>query len=275
MSRADERYLVKLFEIEVPEIADGVIQIKAAAREPGSRAKIAVYTDESSIDPVGSCVGMKGSRVQNVVQELQGEKIDIILWDDDVTRFVCNALAPAEVARVITSEDSRQMEVVVPDNQLSLAIGKRGQNVRLAAKLTGWKIDIVSETALVTRTAQAIFNLSLVPGVTDIQAQNIFQAGFATFQDVADAAVIEIQDAKGYEEESAARKLIEDCQALLKKYQESGEPIPTAPQGEEAKEVVSNLARSSADQRLKDALAQFENNPTSESTSEKQEKENE
>lgn len=265
MSRADERYLVKLFEIEVPEIADGVIEIKSAAREPGSRAKIAVYTNDASIDPVGSCVGMKGSRVQNIVQELQGEKIDIVLWDEDVTRFVSNALAPAEVARIVVNENNRKMEVVVPDNQLSLAIGKKGQNVRLAAKLSGWKIDIVSENALAQKTAQAIFNLMLVPGITDTQAQNIYQAGFVSFQDVADAAVVELQAIPGFDKEEVAEKLLDDAQALLKKYEDSGEPIPAAPTtAEGSKEVVSAIAKSSADQRLKEELAQLEKNNANE-----------
>lgn len=264
MSRADERYLVKLFEIEVPEIADGVIEIKSAAREPGSRAKIAVYTNDASIDPVGSCVGMKGSRVQNIVQELQGEKIDIVLWDEDVTRFVSNALAPAEVARIVVNDNNRKMEVVVPDNQLSLAIGKKGQNVRLAAKLSGWKIDIVSENALAQKTAQAIYNLMLVPGITETQAQNIYQAGFVSFQDVADAAVVELQTIPGFEKEAVAEKLLNDSQALLKKYEDSGEAIPTAPVGTEGKDVVSAIAKSSADQRLKEELAALEKNNSSE-----------
>jgi len=265
MSRADERYLVKLFEIEVPEIADGVIEIKSAAREPGSRAKIAVYTNDASIDPVGSCVGMKGSRVQNIVQELQGEKIDIVLWDEDVTRFVSNALAPAEVSRIVVHENNRKMEVVVPDNQLSLAIGKKGQNVRLAAKLSGWKIDIVSENALAQKTAAAIFNLMLVPGLTDTQAQYIYQSGFVSFQDVADAAIAELQEIPGFEKEEAATKLLKDSQALLKKYEDSGEAIPQAPVSTEgSKEVVSAMAKSSADQRLKEELAKAEKNNASE-----------
>jgi N utilization substance protein A len=265
MSRADERYLAKLFEIEVPEIADGVIEIKSAAREPGSRAKIAVFTNDASIDPVGSCVGMKGSRVQNIVQELQGEKIDIVLWDEDVTRFVSNALAPAEVSRIIVHDQNKKMEVVVPDNQLSLAIGKKGQNVRLAAKLSGWKIDIVSENALAQKTAQAIFNLLLIPGVTDTQAQNMYQAGFVSFQDIADAAVTELQEIPGYDKEEAADKLLASAQELLQKYEDSGEPIPTAPvSAEGSKEVVSSMAKSSADQRLKEELAQLEKNSSTE-----------
>lgn len=265
MSRADERYLAKLFEIEVPEIADGVIEIKSAAREPGSRAKIAVFTNDASIDPVGSCVGMKGSRVQNIVQELQGEKIDIVLWDEDVTRFVSNALAPAEVSRIIVHDQNKKMEVVVPDNQLSLAIGKKGQNVRLAAKLSGWKIDIVSENALAQKTAQAIFNILLIPGVTEAQAQNIYQAGFVSFQDIADAAVTELQAIPGYDKEAAADKLLADAQELLQKYEDSGEPIPAAPvSAEGSKDVVSSMAKSSADQRLKEELAQLEKNSSTE-----------
>ncbi len=130
----------------MPEIAEGIVEVKNVVREPGSRAKIAVYSHDSDVDPVGACVGMRGSRVQNVVSELRGEKIDIIPWSEDVARFACNALAPAVVSKVYVDEDNRAMEIVVADDQLSLAIGKRGQNVRLAAKLTGWRIDIKSET---------------------------------------------------------------------------------------------------------------------------------
>ena len=146
LSRTHPMMLAKLFEAEVPEIAEGIVEIKSVVREPGSRAKIAVYSHESDVDPVGACVGMRGSRVQNVVSELRGEKIDIIPWSEDVARFACNALAPAVVSKVYVDEDNRDMEIVVADDQLSLAIGKRGQNVRLAAKLTGWRIDIKSET---------------------------------------------------------------------------------------------------------------------------------
>ena len=148
----------------------------AAAREPGSRAKIAVRSNDSSIDPVGACVGMKGTRVQTIVQELRGEKIDIVHWDEDITRFACNALAPAEIAKVFMDEENKEMEIVVPDSQLSLAIGKRGQNVRLAAKLTGWKLDIISATATQARTAESIFNLMLIPNMSETMAQNILHA---------------------------------------------------------------------------------------------------
>jgi N utilization substance protein A len=135
-----------LFSSEVPEIAEGIVEIKAVAREPGSRTKIAVASYDPDVDPVGACVGMRGSRVQNVVSELRGEKIDIVPWTPDVGRFVCSALAPAEVARIYLDNEEQALEVIVPDDQLSLAIGKKGQNVRLAARLTGWSIDIKSET---------------------------------------------------------------------------------------------------------------------------------
>jgi N utilization substance protein A len=146
LSRTSPMMLAKLFEAEVPEIAEGIVEIVNVVREPGSRAKIAVYSNDHDVDPVGACVGMRGSRVQNVVSELRGEKIDIIPWSEDVARFACNALQPAAVSKVLVDDDNRSMEIIVPDDQLSLAIGKRGQNVRLAAKLTGWRIDIKNET---------------------------------------------------------------------------------------------------------------------------------
>ena len=145
LSRTHPQFMAKLFAQEVPEIYDGIVEVKAVARDPGSRAKIAVISRDSSVDPVGACVGMRGSRVQAVVNELQGEKIDIIPWSPDTATFVVNALAPAEVAKVVLDEDSERIEVVVPDEQLSLAIGRRGQNVRLASQLTGWDIDILTE----------------------------------------------------------------------------------------------------------------------------------
>ena len=146
LSRINPGLLEKLFEAEVPEVSEGIVEIMGVVREPGSRAKIAVYSHESDVDPVGACVGMRGSRVQNVVSELRGEKIDIIPWSEDIARFACNALAPAVVSKVYVDEENRAMEIIVADDQLSLAIGKRGQNVRLAAKLTNWKIDIKSES---------------------------------------------------------------------------------------------------------------------------------
>ena len=257
MSRASEGYLMKLFEMEVPEIYDGIVEIVAAAREPGQRAKIAVRTNDNAVDPVGACVGMKGSRVQNIVQELRGEKIDIVLWDEDPARFVANGLAPAEISKVFVDEASKEMEVVVPDHQLSLAIGKRGQNVRLAAKLTGWKLDILSDSNAAARTAESIFNLMLVPGMTETMAQNIFQSGFGSFQALAEAQVDDVMMIPGYDDPDKAGSLIQEAKDLLDSYVSEGREIPTAPQAAETKPVNDGDAKSAADQRLKDELAQL------------------
>ncbi len=261
MSRADERYLIKLFEVEVPEIYDGIVEIVAAAREPGQRAKIAVRSKDPAVDPVGACVGMKGSRVQNIVQELRGEKIDIVNWDEDPARFVCNALAPAEISKVFLDEGNREMEVIVPDNQLSLAIGKKGQNVRLAAKLTGYKLDILSESAMAQKTAQALLNLTLLPGMTETMAQNIYQSGFSSVQMLAEADVDQITNIPGYEDEAKAQKLIDDAKALIEKYKAEGKELPTvSAKGAEGagKEVqASQDAKSQAESRLREEMAQL------------------
>jgi N utilization substance protein A len=258
MSRAASEYLAKLFEMEVPEIYDGIVEIMAAAREPGARAKIAVRSKDNSVDPVGACVGMKGTRVQNIVQELKGEKIDIVPWDDDVTRFACNALAPAEISRVFMDEENKELEIVVPDNQLSLAIGKRGQNVRLAAKLTGWKIDIMSESSASARTAEAIFNLMLIPGMTETMAQNIFQSGFGSFQAVAQAAVEEVMTIPGYEDPDKSEKLIGEAKAVVEKYQREGIPVPVSPQAQAAAKMSIGDAKSQADMRLKQEMQKLQ-----------------
>jgi len=187
MSRADEKYLIKLFEMEVPEIYEGIVSIQAAAREPGVRAKIAVASKESDVDPVGACVGMKGSRVQSVVSNLRGEKIDIVPWDLDPVRFVCNAIAPAEVSRIRMNEQARAMELIVADDQLSLAIGKRGQNVRLAGKLSGWKLDIVSESEIMRRTEGGQIALRAIAGVGEGNAEVLKGQGYETAQQILDA----------------------------------------------------------------------------------------
>jgi N utilization substance protein A len=255
MSRASEQYLIKLFEMEVPEIYDGIVQVMAAAREPGARAKIAVYSKDQSVDPVGACVGMKGSRVQNIVQELRGEKIDIVPWDDDVARFAVNALAPAEISRVFLDESNKEMEVVVPDTQLSLAIGKKGQNVRLAAKITGWKLDILSESGASAKTAEAIFNLMLLPGMSDTMAQNIFQSGFGSFQSLAQASQADIMAIPGYDSPEKADKLIGDAKALIEKYKADGVAVPTAPVKAPSAPLTGGSAKSQADDRLRAELA--------------------
>ncbi|MBN8538403.1 MAG: transcription termination/antitermination protein NusA [Deltaproteobacteria bacterium] len=257
MSRASEEYLIKLFEMEVPEIYDGIVEILSAAREPGVRAKIAVRSNDSSVDPVGACVGMKGSRVQNIVQELKGEKIDIVPWNEDITRFVCNALAPAEISRVFLDETNKEIEIVVPDTQLSLAIGKRGVNVRLAAKLTGWRIDIISDAVASSRTAEAIFNLMLIPGMTQTMAQNIFQSGFGSFQALCSAATQEVMGIPGYEDPEKADKLIQSAKDLIEKYEKEGTPVPKPAQV--SKETKPNAsAKEQADQRLKEELQKLQ-----------------
>lgn len=256
MSRADERYLMKLFEMEVPEIYDGIVEIKAAAREPGQRAKIAVSSKDSAVDALGACVGMKGSRVQSIVQELRGEKIDIVNWDDEPARFVCNALAPAEISKVYMDENLMEMEIVVPDSQLSLAIGRKGQNVRLAAKLTRWKLDIVSESNASQRTAEAIFNLMLIPGMSQTMAQNIFQSGYGSFQAIAEAQVEDVMKVPGYEDLNRAKKLVDDSKALLAQYQQEGKTVPTAPTKTPEVQMEGD-AKSQAAQRLKEEMAQL------------------
>lgn len=185
LSRAHPEMLVRLFEQEVAEIAEGIVVIQSAARDPGSRSKIAVYSNEPSVDPVGACVGVKGARVQSIVQELRGEKIDIIPYDRDPARFVCNALAPAEVSKVIVNERLRMMEVVVPDDHLSLAIGKRGQNVRLAAQLTGWKVDIRSETKMRELVQEYKSVLSQIPSLGEMRAEILVNEGYKDPADVA------------------------------------------------------------------------------------------
>lgn len=256
MSRADSRYLMKLFEVEVPEIYDGIVEIMAAAREPGARAKIAVRSKEPTVDPVGACVGMKGTRVQAIVQELKGEKIDIVEWNEDITRFAANALAPAEISRIFMDEENKELEIVCPDSQLSLAIGKRGQNVRLAAKLTGWKIDILSESSASARTAESIFNLMLIPGMNETMAQNIFQSGFGSFQSVAAAQPSDIMTIPGYDDPAKAEKLVQDAKDLIEKYKREGTPIPTAPTAQALNKSNAD-AKSAADLRLQQELAKL------------------
>lgn len=185
LSRAHPEMLVRLFEQEVTEISEGIVVIQSAARDPGSRSKIAVYSTEQSVDPVGACVGVKGSRVQMVVQELRGEKIDIIPFDRDPARFVCNALAPAEVSKVIVNERVHTMEVVVPDDHLSLAIGRRGQNVRLAAQLTGWKVDIRSETKMRELVQEYKAVLSQIQSLGEMRAEILVNEGYKDPTDIA------------------------------------------------------------------------------------------
>ncbi len=208
LSRTHPQFMAKLFQQEVPEIYDNIIQVKSVARDPGSRAKIAVISRDASIDPVGACVGMRGSRVQAVVNELQGEKIDIIPWSPDAATFIVNALQPAEVVKVVLDEDSSRIEVVVPDDQFSLAIGRRGQNVRLASQLTGWDIDILTEAEeserrqkeFVERTNTFMNALD----VDEVVGQLLASEGFRSVEELAFVEPSELASIEGFDEDTAA-----------------------------------------------------------------------
>jgi transcription termination/antitermination protein NusA len=207
LSRTHPQFMAKLFGQEVPEIYDGIITVKAVARDPGSRAKIAVISRDSSIDPVGACVGMRGSRVQAVVGELQGEKIDIIPWSEDVATFIVNALQPAEVAKVVLDEDSERIEVVVPDEQLSLAIGRRGQNVRLASQLTGWDIDILTEAEESERRQKEFLSRTQIfmeaLNVDEVVGQLLASEGFRTVEELAYSDDSELNSIDGFDDDTA------------------------------------------------------------------------
>lgn len=205
LSRGDGKLVEKLFESEVPEIYEGIVKIVACAREPGARSKIAVMSRDADVDPVGACVGMKGSRVQAVVQELRGEKIDIVPWDRDPARFVCAAIQPAEVNKVIVNEADGRMELVVPDEKLSLAIGRKGQNVRLAWHLTGWKLDIISESKFKQMEEEAIAQLARIDGVSEQVARNMYRMGFRALEEVAEATPEEIGGIQGVGPENAQK----------------------------------------------------------------------
>src|SRR3954468_1551046 len=206
LSRTHPQFMAKLFRQEVPEIYDGIIEVKSVARDPGSRAKIGVISRDSSIDPVGACVGMRGSRVQAVVNELQGEKIDIIPWSPDAATFIVNALQPAEVVKVVLDEDSSRIEVVVPDDQLSLAIGRRGQNVRLASQLTGWDIDILTEAEESERRQKEFIERTNVfmtaLDVDETVAQLLASEGFRTVQELAFVDTSELAGIEGFDEDT-------------------------------------------------------------------------
>ncbi len=275
MSRAHPEYLIKLFESEVPEIYEGIVKIKKAAREAGHRAKIAVYSLDSAVHPVGACVGMKGSRVQNITQELKGERIDVVIWDENPVQFVCNALAPAKIAKVFVDEENRAMEVVVPDDQLSLAIGKRGQNVRLAVQLTEWKIDILSEQGYEERRKHSLFNLQLIPQVSESQAQNIFQSGVQTVQELQALSVERIQNIPGYESEEKAQALIQAAKDLVMEYKKQNKEFEIPPSTEEEVKNQKQLgAQAQADLRLKREMERLKSDDEESSDAESKPDEN-
>ena len=217
LSRTHKGLLEKLFEMEVPEIYEKIVRIEASAREPGARSKIAVSSRDRDVDPVGACVGMKGSRVQAVVQELRGEKIDIVPYDSDPARFVCNAIAPAEVSRVLIDASSHTMELVVPDEKLSLAIGKKGQNVRLASQLTGWRIDIHSESKVREMEARSRASISGIEGISPELAETLFRQGWRSAADVANARPEELVSLPTLTNAEAAAKLIASAKKAAEK----------------------------------------------------------
>jgi len=245
LSRTHPNFLIQLFRTEVPEISEGIVNIMGAAREPGVRAKFAVASNNSDIDPVGACVGMKGSRVQNVVQELRGEKIDIIPWHVDPAKFVCNALAPAEISRVIIDEGNQSMEVIVPDEFLSIAIGKKGQNVRLASKLTGWHLDVKSETKYSKAMQSGYDSLVALPGVGISMADALYELGFYSAEEVSNASPEDLIQVRGIGEEKA-RKLIAAAQAA----------VQAAAQAEELQPELTEKAQAPATEAVEQPSAE-------------------
>ena len=268
LSRTHPGFIIKLFELEVPEISEGIIKVISAAREPGERAKISVYSSDRDVDPVGACVGMKGSRVQSVVQELRGERIDIIPWSQDVAKYVCSALAPAKISKVIIEEESRHMEVVVADDQLSLAIGKRGQNVRLASKLTGWKIDIKSESKMEKISAEILERFKGLPYVGDVSSRVLYNEGFRSIKEVSEVDPAELGRILEVDEEKA-REMVETAVRLLRDEEtsegtaETSAPPPVTPglggdpvnQLAGVGEKTAEILKSSGFQTIQDVLA--------------------
>lgn len=215
LSRTHPEFLVELFKTEVPEVAEGVVTMRGAARVPGVRAKVAVSSMDPDVDPVGACVGMKGNRVQSIVQELRGEKIDIVQWNPDTAKFVCNALSPAEIVRVIIDEDNRSMEVIVNDEYLSIAIGKGGQNVTLACEITGWHLEVTSDAEYSRGVKEGYDSLMMIPGVDMNCAESLLKAGYFSAAEISEAIIEDIVSLTDLSEEQA-EKIIDEAKALLK-----------------------------------------------------------
>ncbi|MDR3553892.1 MAG: transcription termination factor NusA [Syntrophobacteraceae bacterium] len=240
LSRTHPYFLIQLFHAEVPEISEGIVSIISAAREPGSRAKIAVISKDSDVDPVGACVGMKGNRVQNVVQELRGEKIDIIPWNMDPAKFVVNALAPAIISKVIVDQANRSMEVIVPDDQLSLAIGKRGQNVRLASKLTNWRIDVKSESRYERQKQTGYQALLRIPGLSSEMADKLYESGIGSLEEFLDASLLELEDTTRLSV-SALEMMKTEARRLLGRSDDESSPVAESPsESEEQSEELES-----------------------------------
>lgn len=278
LSRKHPSLVKKLFEMEAPEVGDGTVEIKTVAREPGIRSKIAVISKDSDVDPVGACVGVKGSRVQSVVQELKGEKIDIVPWDEDPARFVCNAIQPAEVVKVIIKERERSMEVVVPDDQLSLAIGRRGQNVRLAAQLTGWNIDVYSESKVEELASRCKKTLVKVLGADDSQAMILYSHGFRHFEEIARVEWETFKGVPGIGEErlklfkEAAQKALDDglttealMASIVKRETEAKEAAAREAAAKEAAEKGAKEAEAGAEAKTEEPVTRTEEDGTAQS----------
>lgn len=242
LSRACLEFLIKLFEQEVPEMYEKIVSIESAAREPGGRSKIAVVSRDSDVDPVGACVGMKGSRVQAVVQELRGERIDIVPWSPDPARYVCSALSPAAVSKVIIDEAQQSMDVIVPDDQLSLAIGRRGQNVRLAVQLTGWKIDIKSESKMKEIAEWLARAVSAVEGCGEPEAELLLQQGITSLEDLAECADEALTQLPGIDEAGAAAIKAKAAELVSVKAAEDEERARLEAEEEERRREEAELA---------------------------------
>lgn len=223
LSRTHPNFLMELFKTEVPEISEGIVSILTAARIPGVRAKIAVTTSDSDVDPVGACVGMKGNRVQSIVQELRGEKIDIVPWNPDIAKFVCNALAPAQINRVIIDEDNRSMEVIVPEEYLSIAIGKNGQNISLACDLTEWHLEVMSEEEYSRGVKEGYDDLMNLPGVNLTLAESLMSGGYNSVQEIADADSEELASLTDLSAEDAAALMEQAEQVIVQREAEENE----------------------------------------------------
>jgi N utilization substance protein A len=241
LSRTHPEFIVELFKAEVPEVSEGVVTVRAAARVPGVRAKIAVSSSDSDVDPVGACVGMKGNRVQSIVQELRGEKIDIVQWSPDIARFVCNALSPAEIARVIIDEDNQSMEVIVNDDYLSIAIGKGGQNVSLACEITGWHLEVTSEEDYSRELKEGYDSLMKIGGVGLARAETLFKGGYSSLLDISEATMEDIVSISNLGEEQA-QAMIDESIIILEKELEQAR----------LEKEQEKLARESEDQESED-----------------------
>ena len=268
LSRSSIDMLKKLFEQEVPEIYEKIVSIESAAREPGGRSKIAVASRDADVDPVGACVGMKGSRVQAVVQELRGERIDIVPWSPDPARYVCSALSPAQVSKVIIDEAAQSMDVIVPDDQLSLAIGRRGQNVRLAVQLTGWKIDIKSESKMREIARWLSEAMSVVEGCGDPEADLLLQQGITSLEDLAECPSELLTSLPGIDEDGANRIRAVSLELAVRKAEEEEQQRIAEEAAERAAMDAAQAEQKAIAARARaEAAASGEPDPTGEETS--------